>query len=78
MVQGQRSDTLVDVTIRPLQESELPAADKIFRLAFGTFLGLPEPETFWSDTDFLRPRWKADPTRVFAAGLSGTYASHYG
>ena len=71
MVQGQRSDTLVDVTIRPLQESELPAADKIFRLAFGTFLGLPEPETFWSDTDFLRPRWKADPTRVFAAAVNG-------
>jgi len=70
-VQLQRPDALLDVIIRPLRESELDTANRIFRLAFGTFLGLPNPETFWADTDFLRPRWKADPTRVFAAEVDG-------
>lgn len=28
------------VTIRPLQEADLDAADRVMRLAFGTFLGL--------------------------------------
>jgi GNAT superfamily N-acetyltransferase len=61
----------VDVTIRPLKESELEPAVRIFRLAFGTFLGVPNPETFLPDTDLLRPRWKADPTGVFAAEFAG-------
>jgi GNAT superfamily N-acetyltransferase len=69
--QLQKPDALLDVTIRPLRESELETADRIFRLAFGTFLGLPNPETFWAGTDYLRPRWKADPTRVFAAEVDG-------
>jgi pimeloyl-ACP methyl ester carboxylesterase len=29
--------------IRPLAETDLAAADRIFRLAFGTFVGLPDP-----------------------------------
>jgi len=69
--QPQKPDMLLDVTIRPLRESELETADRIVRLAFGTFLDLPNPETFWADTDYLRPRWKADPTRVFAAEVDG-------
>jgi N-acetylglutamate synthase-like GNAT family acetyltransferase len=63
--------TLLDVTIRILQESELDSADLIFRLSFGTFIGLPNPETFAGDSDTLRTRWKADPTRVFAAAVDG-------
>ncbi len=70
-VQPQRPAVLPDVTIRPLRESELETADRIFRLAFGTFFGLPNPETFLADTDILRPRWKADPTRVLAAEVDG-------
>ena len=67
----KKSFNATDVTIRPLRESELENADRIFRLAFGTFLGLPNPETFVTDTDTLRLRWKADPTRVFAAEVDG-------
>lgn len=67
----KKSFNALDVTIRPLRESELDTADRIFRVAFGTFIGLPNPETFAGDTDTLRTRWKADPTRVFAAAVDG-------
>ena len=36
-------DTII---IRLLQEEDLPAADRIMRMAFGSFIGLPEPEKF--------------------------------
>jgi GNAT superfamily N-acetyltransferase len=62
------------ITIRLLQESELPAADQIFRLAFGTFLGLPDPLQFCGDADFIRTRWLADPEAVFAAVMDGELA----
>jgi hypothetical protein len=32
--------------VRSLQESDVREADRIFRLAFGTFLGLPDPPSF--------------------------------
>ena len=38
-----------DISVRPLQETDLPTADHIMRLAFGTFLGLPEPTSFMGD-----------------------------
>ena len=38
------------VTIRSLQESDLAEANTIFRLAFGTFLGLPDPQQFAADS----------------------------
>jgi predicted N-acetyltransferase YhbS len=40
-------------------------------VAFGTFIGLPNPVTFAGDSGALRTRWKADPTRVFAAAVDG-------
>jgi len=42
----------VDATIRPLSESDLTTVRRIISLAFGTFLGAPEPENFWSDLDY--------------------------
>ena len=60
-----------EVVVRALVESDLPAAQRIFRLAFGTFLGAPDPETFWTDRDYLRGRWRADPASAFAAELDG-------
>jgi GNAT superfamily N-acetyltransferase len=59
------------VTIRPLREEELPVADRIMRLAFGTFLGLPDPLRFMGDAVHVRTRWLADPSSVFAAELNG-------
>jgi GNAT superfamily N-acetyltransferase len=72
-----------DVTIRPLQERDLPDAARIFRQSFGAFLGVPDPEAFWADTAYIETRWRADPTRAFAAELDGVLvgsnvASHWG
>jgi GNAT superfamily N-acetyltransferase len=47
------------VEVRPLQESDLTEADRVFRLAFGTFLGLPEPHTFMAGADLIATRWRA-------------------
>jgi GNAT superfamily N-acetyltransferase len=60
-----------EVTVRPLQESDLPAADHIMRLAFGTFIGLPEPAAFMGDASYVRTRWLADPNAAFAAETGG-------
>jgi len=59
------------VTIRPVREQDLPVADRIMRLAFGTFIGMPEPLKFMGDADFARTRWLADPSAAFAAELAG-------
>jgi GNAT superfamily N-acetyltransferase len=56
-----------EVTVRPLAESDLPEADRIVRVAFGTFLGMPNPEQFMGDADYARTRWRADPSAVLAA-----------
>jgi hypothetical protein len=54
----------MNATIRPLTENDLPTARRIMSLAFGTFLGAPEPEKFWSDLDYAGTRWLADPTSL--------------
>jgi GNAT superfamily N-acetyltransferase len=62
------------VTIRPLHEQDLAVADRIMRLAFGTFLGMPDPLKFMGDADYVRSRWIADPSAAFAAELAGELA----
>lgn len=57
--------------IRPLQEADLSMADRIYRLAFGTFLGLPDPLQYGGDTDKVRTRWLSDPTAAFVADQAG-------
>jgi len=64
----------VAVRISPLRESELGEAARIMRLAFGTFLGLPEPMLFMGDRDFVTPRWRARNTKVLAARVDGRLA----
>ncbi len=58
-------------TIRFLQENELSTAEHIFRLAFGTFIGLPQPTDFGGDANYVQPRWNVDPTAAFAAEIDG-------
>jgi len=57
--------------IRPLAERDLPEAQRIIRLAFGTFLGASEPETFWADRDYAYGRFEAEHTAGFAAEQAG-------
>jgi GNAT superfamily N-acetyltransferase len=62
------------VTVAPLAEADLDAADRLMRLAFGAFIGLPDPLTFMGDAECVRTRWRADPTAAFAATLDGQLA----
>ena len=48
-----------------LKQSELEEAGRIVRLAFGTFLGLPNPLDFMGDRNLMAPRWRS--THVAAA-----------
>lgn len=63
-----------EVRVRPLIDGDLDEADRIFRVAFGTFLGAPEPEGFFGDADHVRTRWRADPGAALAAELDGGLA----
>jgi predicted N-acetyltransferase YhbS len=60
-----------DVVVRAMVEADLEAADAIFRLAFGTFLRLPDPTRFAGDSDWTRGRWRADPSAAFVAEQDG-------
>jgi GNAT superfamily N-acetyltransferase len=73
----------MNISIRPLEERDLPAADRIFRLAFGTFLGLADPMTFAGDADYVATRWRAEPMGAIAAEANGelvgsNFASRWG
>ncbi len=57
--------------IASLAERDLPEAERIFRVAFGTFLGVPEPETFWSDRDYVYGRWRSPHVAALGATLDG-------
>lgn len=62
------------VSVRPMRESDLAEADSIFRLAFATFLGLPDPETFSEGRELFASRWRVAPEAVLAADLDGVLA----
>lgn len=73
-----------DFSVGLLRADQLQEADRIFRLAFGTFVGLPDPLQFMGDADLVRPRWRASPDSAFCAeGADGTllgsnFASNWG
>ncbi|MGI3198804.1 GNAT family N-acetyltransferase [Streptomyces sp. GLT-R25] len=71
---GERKSGTGTVSVRPLGEADLDRADEIFRVAFGTFLGAPEPKTFFGAADYVRTRWAADPRAAFAATVEGEVA----
>ncbi|OUC15586.1 MAG: GNAT family N-acetyltransferase [Alkalinema sp. CACIAM 70d] len=61
----------MNLSIRLLQKNELTIADDVFRLAFGTFIGLPQPRDFLGDASYIANRWQMDPTAAFAAEVDG-------
>ena len=62
----------MDVRVRALEERDLAGADRIMRLAFGTFLGMPDPIQMFGEADIARTRFRADPTAALAAEVDGT------
>ena len=70
-LQSRPEDTAKrDICVRPLQQSDLSAADHIMRLAFGTFFGLPDPASFMGDASYVRTRWNTNPDAAFAAEIN--------
>jgi GNAT superfamily N-acetyltransferase len=54
-----------------LKQNELEEAGRILRLAFGTFLGLPDPLDFMGDRNLMTPRWRSAHVKVIAAREDG-------
>ncbi|HYC01285.1 MAG TPA: GNAT family N-acetyltransferase [Candidatus Limnocylindrales bacterium] len=69
-----RSAAAAQVVVRAMRADDLEAAARIMKLAFGTFLGMPDPAAFGGDTDFVTSRWKADPSRAFVLEVDGVVA----
>ncbi len=59
------------VVLRPLEPRDLDEADRVTRLAFGTFLGVPDPLSVFGDAQLVRTRFAAEPSWAFAAELDG-------
>lgn len=59
------------ILVRSAREADLPSADRIMRLAFGTFLGLEDPLSFFGDGDYVHSRFRTDPTAAFVAESEG-------
>lgn len=70
----QVAKTATSVVVRLLRQDDLPTADAIFRSAFGTFLGMPDPTRFGGDSDAIRTRYLADPSAAFGAEVGGELA----
>jgi GNAT superfamily N-acetyltransferase len=60
----------MDIRVRPLEEREIDEADRIMRLAFGTFLKMPDPMQMFGDATFTK-RWYADPGGALAGEADG-------
>lgn len=58
--------------LREMREADIPVADRIVRRAFGTFLGMPEPDHCFAGQDYVRTRFAADPQSAFVAARGGT------
>ena len=61
----------MNINVRPLEQRDLPEAGRIMRIAFGTFIGVPNPERFGEGMDHVASRWRADPSAAFAAEVDG-------
>jgi GNAT superfamily N-acetyltransferase len=66
-----------------MREDDLQEADRIMRLAFGTFIGLPDPVSFAGDADYVYTRYRADPLAALVAEIDGkiagsNFALHWG
>ena len=61
----------IPVKIGPLKKTERKEADRIFRLAFGTFVGLSNPSDFAGDRDMLISRCQSPHVKALAARENG-------
>ena len=73
----------LNVSVRPVRETDLAEARRIFRVAFGTFMHVPDPESFAADQEYIFTRWRTDPSAALAAEVDGNlvgtnFLAHWG
>ncbi len=56
-----------------MRESDLVEAAKVVRVAFGTFLNLPDPDMFAADRDYIATRFRAKSGAALVAELDGEF-----
>ncbi|HML10940.1 MAG TPA: GNAT family N-acetyltransferase [Stellaceae bacterium] len=59
---------------RAMAAADLKEAQRIMRTAFGTFLGVPELDNFWTDFDYIYGRHGAEHVKSFAIDHDGQLA----
>lgn len=62
---------MTTVDVDPLQAEDLEEAGRICNVAFGTFMGVPDPSKTFGDRDMIGTRWKINPEGVLAARAEG-------
>jgi len=68
------SSNAINVSVRAMEEADLNEARRIFRVAFGTFLGVPEPETFRADREYVFTSWRTEGGAALVAEANGNLA----
>lgn len=68
--QLQQSKALT-VSVRQMRKDDVAVASSIMQSAFATFLGAPDPNTFWDDRDYVGTRWATDPNAALVAEADG-------
>lgn len=71
------------ITVQQLKEDQVDDADRIFRLAFGTFMGMENPEGNFPDVNLVRTRYRTSPDSFFGAEnegklLGSNYVTNWG
>ncbi|HEY1507122.1 MAG TPA: GNAT family N-acetyltransferase [Stellaceae bacterium] len=64
----------MSLTVRPLEEADVDAADKVRRLAFGTYFGIPDPLSFSGTACLIETRRHAWPDGALVAEKDGAIA----
>jgi predicted N-acetyltransferase YhbS len=59
------------VLVRPMLADDLDAADRVMRVAFGTFRALPDPSAAFGDSESVRTRYRAAPDCAWVAEVGG-------
>jgi N-acetylglutamate synthase-like GNAT family acetyltransferase len=57
--------------VRSMAEGDLDEADRVTRLAFGTYRGLPDPASTFGDAEMVRTRFRAAPDHAWVAEDGG-------
>ena len=58
-------------SIRQMRETDVVESARIFRLAFGTFLGMPDPAIFAAGREYIATRFRTDPLASLVSESDG-------